>query len=195
MNKRTYGLGALAIVVCVASIAYAQEPQRFRQPVEILISRLFLATNVTMQMEGTTNDALEVTLRAPNPDASWTLTLPVTAGSNGQQLTTNGSGVTSWAAASSTRETKDIAGRMRPEDALDAVLRAPLYRFHYKAGAGTGDTKTEYVGIMADESPYFMHYDGKILNPVNGLGYTVGAIQAMQAQIDALKAELAARKE
>ena len=34
--------------------------------------------------------------RSTSQTASWTLTLPTTAGSNEQVLTTNGSGVTSW---------------------------------------------------------------------------------------------------
>jgi hypothetical protein len=43
------------------------------------------------------NDYKLTIARSASQTASWTLTLPTTAGSNGQVLTTNGSGVTSWA--------------------------------------------------------------------------------------------------
>ena len=193
---RTFrALGALILLLVGAVWVYAQEPAVFRQPVEVLLGRLFLATNVTLQMEGTSNDANELTVRAPNVDADWTFTFPTHAGANGQQLTTNGSGSTSWAAASSTRDSKDVTGRMDPCAAITAITRAPIYRFHYKAGQGTGDTETEYVGIVADEAPWAMHYDGQILNPVNTAGYAFAALQCQQAQIAALTAELTRLKE
>jgi hypothetical protein len=45
------------------------------------------------------NSGYSVTLTAPSLSSSYTLTLPSTAGSSGQVLQTNGSGVTSWTSA------------------------------------------------------------------------------------------------
>jgi hypothetical protein len=67
------------------------------------------------------------------------------------------------------------------------MLDTKVYPFRYKEGFGTGDTETEYWGIMADEAPWAMHYDGGIVNPVNTLGHTVLAIQALQQEIDELR--------
>ena len=188
-------LGALILLLVGAVWVYAQEPAIFRQPVEVLISRLYLATNVTLQMEGTSNNSNELTIRAPDVDADWTFTFPVNDGNSGQQLQTDGDGNTQWAAAGSTREIKDFAGRMDPCAALAAITRAPIHRFHYKAGQGTGDTATEYVGIVADEAPWAMHHKGQILNPVNTAGFAFAAIQCQQAQIAALTAEVTRLKE
>uniref|UniRef100_A0A6M3LCA9 Uncharacterized protein n=1 Tax=viral metagenome TaxID=1070528 RepID=A0A6M3LCA9_9ZZZZ len=58
-------------------------------------------------------------------------------------------------------------------------------------GRGTQDTETEYVGIMGDEAPWAMHYKGGIVNPVNSLGYTTLAIQALEERVRELEAQLA----
>ncbi|MEK6884099.1 MAG: hypothetical protein AABY22_31005, partial [Nanoarchaeota archaeon] len=60
----------------------------------------------------------------------------------------------------------------------------------YKKGMGTGDYTTEYTGIMAEESPWAMHFHNKILNPVNTFGYTVMSIQALKDKIEELKREI-----
>jgi len=131
-----------------------------------------------------------VTIQTAAAAGTWTLTLPTNAGTSGYQLTTNGYGVTSWAAASSLRSMKNIIGKASPNDALNKILHATVYRFHYKPGMGTGDTKTEYVGIMADEAPWAMHYNNSVVNPVNTLGYMVLGIQGLNQKIESLKQTL-----
>lgn len=50
-----------------------------------------------LQVDGTSSGT--VTVQGADAAGTWSLTLPTSAGSNGQVLTTNGSGVTSWATA------------------------------------------------------------------------------------------------
>ncbi len=74
-----------------------------------------------------------VTVQPAVAAGTWTLTLPTAVGSAGQQLTdAAGNGVTSWTAASSKREYKNILGTVEPKEALSAILRTPVYRFKYK---------------------------------------------------------------
>lgn len=147
-------------------------------------------TTGRLLLSGTTSGVVTVTPAAAA--GTWTMQLPAAVGAAGEQLTdAAGNGVTSWAAAASLREYKDVGERMSPQDALRAMLEIPVHRFHYKAGKGTQDRSTEYVGVMADEAPQFMHYGGRIVNPVNTLGYTIGAVQALHQEIESLRRELA----
>ncbi|NTV21962.1 MAG: DUF5011 domain-containing protein [Candidatus Yonathbacteria bacterium] len=122
-----------------------------------------------------------------------TYTLPTAVGGAGQQLTdAAGNGVLSWAAAGSTRNLKDIDGLIEdPQEALETILETNIYAFHYKEGMGTGDAQTQYVGVMADEASWAMHYDGNVVNPVNTLGYMVLGMQATNKRIDDIIAGLA----
>ena len=143
-----------------------------------------LAGTATGKMEwsGATSGTVTVTVVAAA--GTWTMTLPAAVGTAGYQLTdAAGDGVTSWAAAGSKREYKDILGEASPQDALDRMLGTIVYRFHYRDGMGTQDTETEYVGPMADEAAWAMHYEGGVLNPVNTLGYAVLGFQAMDRRI------------
>lgn len=139
--------------------------------------------------EGATADANEATVTFVDPAADGTLTFTLAGQVAGEQLQTNGSGVLTWEAAGSSREMKDLLGRLTPAEGLAALLSTPVYRFHYKRDAQvtTGDFLTEYVGVLADEAPWAMHHHGKILNPVNTFGYTVLAIQALEARIAELE--------
>ena len=86
--------------------------------------------------------------------------------------------------AGSLRSMKDIISTVTdPSEVLTQILSTPIYRFHYKTGMGTGDTQTEYVGVMADEALWAMHYNGTVINPVNTLGYMVLGIQATNKKI------------
>ena len=117
-------------------------------------------------------------------------------GASGEQLTSGGAGAeTNWAAASSKAEFKNLHGWMLPSEALNTVLSTPVHKFHYRTDAphSTGDFTTEYVGVIAEEAPWAMHYDGGIVNPINTLGYTIASIQALQQEINDLKAQLAQR--
>ena len=114
-------------------------------------------------------------------------------GSDGEQLTSGGAGAAcDWTAASSLREYKNVGEQASPQAALEAMLNTPAYHFHYKEKKGTGDTNTEYVGVMADDAPWAMHYKGTIVNPVNSLGYTVLSVQALNNKIEKLERELEA---
>jgi len=67
------------------------------------------AGKITLNCE---NNSHGVSLASPahaDYSGSWTLTLPTSAGSNGQVLTTNGSGVASWAASSSVTDLNDLS--------------------------------------------------------------------------------------
>lgn len=159
--------------------------------------------SVTVGVAGTTKGTLVLagntsgtcTLEPAAAAGSWTMTLPAAANTNaGYQLTCAGTdSITSWGAAGSLRELKDIQGEHDAQDALNKILGTKVYDFHYKPGKGTQDMATEYVGVMADEAPWAMHYDGGVVNPVNTLGYTVLAIKALQAEIETLRGQLAVR--
>ena len=181
---------ALILLLVCATGASAQERQIIDRGVVVNRDILRLGAGVAFEMEGTTNNAFEFQMRVdPTSDVLWTL--PAAYGSAGQQLQTTADGVLSWASASSTRDMKVLAGLLTPQEALQAVLAAPIHRFRYKAGVGTQDSATEYAGIIADEAPWAMHFGGTILNPVNTAGYAFASIQALQAEIDALKAQIA----
>ena len=134
-----------------------------------------------------------VTVQVAAAAGTWSMTLPTAAAvTSGYQLSSTTGGVTSWTIASSLRGMKDIIGTVLPADALNQILGTKnVYRFHYKPGMGTGDSDTEYVGVMADEAPWAMHYNGIAVNPVNTLGYMVLGIQALDKKISALEQALA----
>ena len=152
----------------------------------------------TIGIAGNTSGLVTLTVAAAA--GTWTMKLPTgVAGTAGFQLTdAGGDGVTSWASAASTKIAKNIINQFQnTKDALNKILSASVYIFKYKEGMGTGDLETEYVGIMAEESPWAMHFNNKILNPVNTFGYTVLSIQALHDKITALEQtikELTAQK-
>lgn len=143
-----------------------------------------------MNIQGVTSGVVGLTVAAAA--GTWTMTLPTAVGTAGFQLTdAAGNGVTSWAAAASRREWKNILSyRVTPQDALDRILGVTAYPFTYKEGYGTGDVVTEYLGVMADEAPWAMHHDGGIFNPINAFGHTVLAFQAHETRIAKLERQL-----
>jgi hypothetical protein len=151
-----------------------------------------LAGTATGKLEWSGASSGTVAMTVAAAAGTWTLTLPAAAGSAGEQLTdAAGNGITSWAAASSRREWKNILDyEVTPQDALDRILGVRVYPFTYRDGYGTGDYKTEYLGVMAVDAPWAMHFDGGILNPVSTFGHTVLAIQATNTRIDELEKEL-----
>ena len=151
-------------------------------------------TSNSLVWEGATADGFETTFTVADPGADATLTFTAAGQSAGEQLQTDGSGILTWEAAASSRAVKHLHGLMTPADGLAAMLAAPVYRFQYKQGqeyTTTGDYQTEYVGILAEDAPWAMHHHGKILNPVNTFGYSVLAIQALEARLRVLEARLA----
>lgn len=146
------------------------------------------------------NTSGTVTIRPLAAAGGYTLTLPPDDGDNGEQLGTNGSGVLDWAAAGSLPGFKNVLGPILPADALQALVGLPIHRFRYKRPeevegkiTTTGDYDTEYVGVMATEAPFLMHHSGRILNPINALGYLLGAVQALHDELQALKAQPAVK--
>ena len=159
-----------------------------------------------IRLAGATSGTLAITV--PATVTSWTMTLPAAQNPTaGFQLTVAAanSGVTSWAAPGSLRKWKNIIGLANSSDALDKILHTQVYRFRYKPGMGTGDSKTEYVGVMAEDAPWAMHYDGNIVNPVNTLGYMIlgmqslnnkiNSVKTLEAQVEGLRVEIATMKE
>ena len=148
-------------------------------------------TAVKIDQANTTSPALWVDTGNARFDGA--ISLGTDMGDDGQQLTSGGDDAAcDWTAASSLREYKDIGKQASPQEALETMLNTPAYHFHYKEKKGTGDTSTEYVGVMADDAPWAMHYKGKIVNPVNSLGYTVLSVQALNNKIEKLEQELEA---
>ena len=144
-----------------------------------------------LELVGTTSGVVGVTVVAAA--GTWTMTLPTgVAGGAGYQLTDAApNGVTSWAAAASLREHKEnIVQYNNPSEALDLILNTKVYEFNYKEGRGTQDTLTRYVGLMADEAPWGMHYEGGVVNPVNTLGYMVLGMQALDTKIESVNQKI-----
>ena len=124
---------------------------------------------------------------------TWTWTLPPDNGDPGEQLQTDGNGVTTWELAGSTRGVKLLEGLLEPETALERIQGAPVHRFKYDPNARGvgGDYETEFTGIVADEAPWAMMHKGKAFNPINAFGHAAAAIQALAAKIEALEAKVA----
>lgn len=151
----------------------------------------------TLLLSGSTSGT--VGLRAQAAAGSITFDLPAAVGSNGQQLTTDGTAtnaVMSWAAAGSMPEFKNILGEVSDtaDKVLERVVNTAIYAFKYKTpdqdenAITTRDFNTTYTGVMADEAPHLMHYDGKIFNPVSAFGECVLAIKGLYEQVSRLKA-------
>lgn len=84
-------------------------------------------------------------------------------------------------AQSSSLASKNVLGEFTDyQGALSTVLNTPLFNFNYKSGAFNNE---EFTGIITDYSPAFGMDNGKSLNVINGLGYTIGAIKEQQNQI------------
>jgi len=120
-------------------------------------------------------------------------TLPTADGSACQQLTTNGSAVLSWAAASRGAYKNDL-GIYPGEDALETIKAAPIHRFTYcpdKVPAGQRAPTGEFVGVFAEESPWAMQ--GASLgafSPVNSFGMLTAAVQQLATKVELLEERL-----
>lgn len=86
----------------------------------------------------------------------------------------------------SRRSTKHIYGEYTDHaGALALLRRTPLWDFDYNNG---GYQQTRFVGITTDDSPEFGMDAGQSFNPVSAFGYTVAAIKALAAKVEALEA-------
>jgi len=148
------------------------------------------STTGVLSFDGATSGTFTQTVAAAA--GTWSFTWPAAVpGASGYQLTATDAGIGSWAAASSVRDWKDVGELGNPQDALNKVLGVNVYSFKYLKGQpSTGDLDTEYMGVMADEAPWAMHHEGKIVNPVNTFGYSVLAIQALHDRIESLEKQM-----
>lgn len=87
----------------------------------------------------------------------------------------------------SLRSTKNIYGAFTDyDDALRAMLSAPLWDFDYKSGAYNHQ---RFVGITTDDSPIFGMDEGRSFNPVTAFGYTVAAFKALARRVVVLESQ------
>lgn len=149
-----------------------------------------------LRFVGTTSGTVTVT--TADAAGTWTMQLPAAAGGAGQQLTdAGGDGITSWAAAS-LGEWKNDLGILDPEEALQAIVRAPTHIFTYNADvlpSGQSDGNgNQFTGIFAEEAPWAMYGErdgyrsGIAFSAVNAFGYTRAAIEALAAKVARLEA-------
>ncbi len=144
-----------------------------------------------IEWDGATSGTVTVTVAAAA--GTWTMTLPPDNGDAGEQLQTDGNGVTTWEAAASSRAVKIVGEPLNPSLALDRLLGTTPYDFRYnrEIGKGTGDFDNLYQGVMAEDAPWAMHHGDRIFDPVSAFGHTVGAIQALHDEIGRLNTEIA----
>lgn len=152
-----------------------------------------------LDVDGTANFAAEAEFAA-NVHIQSTLEAGADGvGADGEQLTSGGAAAQcDWAAAGSLRQFKNILGlRSDEQKVLDQLVNTPVYDFRYKTKdewdsderlTTTGDADTVYTGIMADEAPWLMHYGGRIINPINTVGYLLMGIKALAQRVEELEA-------
>lgn len=91
----------------------------------------------------------------------------------------------------STRESKNVRGRVEPAAALAAALATPLYSFTYK-GDDPDLADRPQVGFLADEADPLLCPDGASASPNTTASVALAAIQALAAEVASLKAQIAA---
>lgn len=145
-----------------------------------------------LKISGNTSGTITITTAAAA--GTWTWTLPPDDGDAGEQLQTNGSGVSTWEAAGSIREVKNILHELNDQapEALTRMANVDVYAFRYKEGARptTGDYQTVYHGVMGDDYPQILHHNQRIFNPVSAFGETCLAFQALLARVANLERQL-----
>lgn len=116
---------------------------------------------------------------------------------NGTTTTTDLGGSIVGAQTSWIEYKEDITEWTDTQQALDAVLACRLFGYRFKGD----ESGRQYHGIViteADRGAWFSENDGAgqvpALNERNLFGYLIAAIQAQQAQIEALRAEVEALK-
>jgi hypothetical protein len=127
----------------------------------------FSGSALTIGVQGTTQGSLvlgntattfSTTIKSSNSSTvAWTLTLPVSAGTNGYVLSTNGSGVTSWIAASGGSVTSvamtvpaflSVSGSpITSSGTLSVSLSGTALPI---ANGGTGSTSTTYCSLTTN---------------------------------------------
>ena len=142
----------------------------------------------TVGFSGSTSGV--VTMQPAATAGTWTFTLPPDNGDAGEQLQTDGSGVSTWEGAGSMRAFKNVLGLLNPQEALRRIREAPVYEFTYKRPeetpvriTTTGDHETHYLGVLAEDAPWVMHHKGRIFSPVSAAGHCFAAIAALATEV------------
>lgn len=149
------------------------------------------ASTGKIEIDGATSGTVTITVATAAGTSNFVL--PPDDGDAGEQLQTEGSGITTWEGAASLRSVKDLLGRMNPLEALDRLVSVPVYLFRYKEEAEHvgGDKETLFTGVVADEAPWAMMHKGRIFNPISAFGHTVASIQALYDKIVNLEEKVA----
>jgi hypothetical protein len=144
------------------------------------------------------NTAGTVTVKTAATAGDWSLTLPADDGDAGEQLQTNGSGVSTWEAAGSLQSVKTAIEDVTASasEVLGKLLNVPVYEFNYAEGARptTGDFETRYTGVMAEDMPEVMHHGGRIFSPVSAFGQCVLAIKGLYEKLSEIESRLPRKK-
>ena len=146
-----------------------------------------VAGSVLGQLRLYGNTSGTVTINTAAAAGTWTFTLPPDDGDAGEQLQTNGSGVTTWESAVSLREKKTLMGRLAGGYALQLIRQTPVHYFKYRPdcrGVG-GDYDTIFAGVMADDAPWAMMHRGNIFSPISAFGHAAAAIQEIDRRLTA----------
>jgi len=118
-------------------------------------------------------------------------TWPAADGSNGNQLTTNGSGALSWAAASLGKYKIDL-GPVSPDEALAMVMATPVHHFRYNPKTlpkGQWAPPHEMTGVFAEEAPWAMQGEKRDnFSAMNAFGQIMAAVQALGKRVEVLEA-------
>jgi len=150
--------------------------------------RLNAVGGVVLMVAGTDYVQMVTTTLAPVAAKDNTMTCGATGQRWSAVWATNGTIQTSSRAA------KDVRGRIDPAAALAAVCATPLYAFTYKGDDPVLAARPQ-VGFMAEEADPLLCPDGASASPNTTASVGLAAIQALAAEVAALRAELAARRE
>jgi len=138
---------------------------------------------------------LELSRRTGQQDYFWSDagTLRVGSGPPDEADNTPHSGGTVVGTQTSSLDSKTLLAQRRDYDRMLATLvAAPVYDFRYRSGALTHET---FTGIVTDFTPALgmdpdaAHPNGRSLNEINAVGYTIGAVKALDARVRALEAK------
>lgn len=188
----TNAIGAV-VAIGQASIAATNAMNTITDAASLYIANAPTASggNVTI----TTAHALWVDAGDTRLDGTTTLntvtyTWPSMDGMCGQQLTTNGSGTLSWAAAS-LGEFKQDLGLVCTTQILNQVVSTPVHRFTYdpeRLPAGQWAPGCEFIGVFGEEAPWAMQGPRKAaLSLINSVGHLTAALQALARRVERLE--------
>ena len=87
----------------------------------------------------------------------------------------------------SSRQWKDRLGDIDPVAMLRAVMAMPVYRWRYTAGSEIGD-RLDHIGPYAEDWQAATGFgDGQHISAIDAIGVIVAAVQALAAEVAALK--------